>query len=297
MKILICSDGKPAADDATRIGGLLARASRAETTLLGIAEQPADEQPLRQALEAQAQLLRADNVSPQIVIRAGEPIAGILKETSTIKYDFVVIGSRRTRTSGLYWRTEKTYEVIKAIPLPVLVAMGECTRLQRFLVCTGGRDYIDDAVKLTGNLAAAVGGSVTLLHVMAEPPAIYADLVQLEEDLDRLLESGSELGRNLVRQKKQLEALGVAVNVRVRHGIVIEQVFAEAREGDHDLIVSGSSQARGALRHYIMGDLTRMILNHADCPVLVARTGATIGRGGLWGSIWRAFAKPSSTGA
>jgi nucleotide-binding universal stress UspA family protein len=88
------------------------------------------------------------------------------------------------------------------------------------------------------------------------------------------------------------------VNVRVRHGIVIEQVFAEAREGDHDLIVSGSSQARGALRHYIMGDLTRMILNHADCPVLVARTGATIGRGGLWGSIWRAFAsKPSSTGA
>ena len=67
MKILICSDGKPAADDATRIGGMLARAARAETTLLGIAEEPADEQPLREALEAQANLLRADNVSPQIV--------------------------------------------------------------------------------------------------------------------------------------------------------------------------------------------------------------------------------------
>src|SRR5205085_1846397 len=87
MKILICSDGKPAADDATRIGGMLARAARSETTLLGIAEEPADEQPLREALEAQANLLRADNVSPQIVIRAGDPIAGILKETSSIKYD------------------------------------------------------------------------------------------------------------------------------------------------------------------------------------------------------------------
>lgn len=280
MKILICSDGKPAADNATRVGGLFARAARADATLLGIAEKPADEQPLRQALDAQAELLRAESVTPKIVIRAGEPIAGILQETSAINYDLVVIGSRRTRTSGLHWRTEKTYEVIKAIPVPVLVGMGDCRRVQRFLVCTGGKEYINDAVRLTGNLAAAVGGTVTLLHVMAEPPAIYADLVQLEEDLDRLLDSGSELGRNLVSQKKALETMGVKVDVRVRHGIVIDEVFEEARQGDHDLIVSGSSQARGSLRHYIMGDLTRMIVNRADCPVLVARADAPRGGGG-----------------
>jgi nucleotide-binding universal stress UspA family protein len=291
MKILISSDGKPAADDATRIGGALARAARAEITLLGIAEQPEHEQPLREALEAQAQLLRAENVTPQIVVRSGDPIEGILKETESIQYDFVVIGSRRTRTSGLYWRTERTYEVIKAVPVPILVAIGECKRFQRFLVCTGGKEYIDDAVQLTGKVAAAVGGGVTLLHVMAEPPAIYADLVRLEEDLDRLLESGSELGLNLVRQKKELEKLGVNVTVRVRHGIVIEQVFAEAREGDHDLIVTGSSQARGTLRHYIMGDLTRMIVNRADCPVLVARSAAPT-RVGLWGRMRNVFATP-----
>ena len=291
MKILISSDGKPAADDATRIGGTLARAARAEITLLGIAEQPEHEQPLREALDAQAQLLRAENVTPQIVVRSGDPIEGILKETESIQYDFVVIGSRRTRTSGLYWRTEKTYEVIKAVPVPILVAIGDCKRFQRFLVCTGGKEYIDDAVQLTGKVAAAVGGAVMLLHVMAEPPAIYADLVRLEEDLDRLLESGSELGLNLVRQKQELEKLGVNVTVRVRHGIVIEQVFAEAHEGDHDLIVTGSSQARGTLRHYIMGDLTRMILNRADCPVLVARSAAH-GRVGLWGRMRNVFATP-----
>ena len=291
MKILISSDGKPAADDATRIGGTLARAARAEITLLGIAEQPEHEQPLREALDAQAQLLRAENVTPQIVVRSGDPIEGILKETESIQYDFVVIGSRRTRTSGLYWRTEKTYELIKAVPVPILVAIGDCKRFQRFLVCTGGKEYIDDAVQLTGKVAAAVGGAVMLLHVMAEPPAIYADLVRLEEDLDRLLESGSELGLNLVRQKQELEKLGVNVTVRVRHGIVIEQVFAEAHEGDHDLIVTGSSQARGTLRHYIMGDLTRMILNRADCPVLVARSAAH-GRVGLWGRMRNVFATP-----
>src|SRR5437016_1114708 len=295
MKILICSDGKPAADNATRIGGLLAGPSHAEATLLGIAEKPSDERPLRDALEAQAQSLRADRVAPEIVVRAGEPGRQILNQTSATNYDLVVIGARRTGRTGLYWRSKKTYEVIKAIPPPVLVAIGECNRLKRFLVCTGGKEFIEEAVQLTGKVAAAVGASVTLLHVMAEPPAIYADLVRLEEDVERLLESKSELGMNLCAQKADLEKLGVAAEVRIRHGIVIDQVFAEAREKSYDLIVTGSSQARGMLRHYIMGDLTRAILNHANCPVLVARAGKVAGPRGLWRSIKRAFAakKPS----
>src|SRR6266404_1540528 len=290
MKILICSDGKPAADSATRIGGLVAGPSHAETTLLGIAEKPSDERPLRDALEAQAQSLRADGVAPEIVVRAGEPVRQILNQTSTTTYDLVVIGSRHTGRTGLYWRSEKTYEVIKAIPPPVLVAIGECNRLKRFLVCTGGKEFIEEAVQLTGKVAAVVGASVTLLHVMAEPPAIYADLMRLEEDVNRLLESNSELGINLRTQKQDLEKLGVPTEVHVRHGIVVDQVFAEVRKSNYDLIVTGSSQARGMLRHYIMGDLTLRILNHANCPVLVARAGAVPGPRSLWRSIRRAFA-------
>ena len=285
MKILICSDGKPAADNATRIGGLLAGPSHAEATLLGIAEKPSDERPLRDALEAQAQSLRASGVAPEIVVRAGKPVPQILKQTSTTTYDLVVIGSRHTGRTGLYWRSEKTYEVIKAIPPPVLVAIGECNQLKRFLVCTGGREFIEEAVQLTGKVAAAVGASVTLLHVMAEPPAIYADLMQLEEDVNRLLESRSELGMNLRRQKEELERLGVPAEVRVRHGIVIDQVSAEVQQGGHDLIVAGSSRARGMLGHYIMGDLTRRILNQAECSVLVARSARRTGARGFLGSI------------
>ena len=290
MKILICSDGMPAADNATRLGALVAAPSRAQTTFLGIAEKPPDESALRRALETQAQSLREKGVVPEIVVLAGEPIRQILNQTSGTHYDLVIIGSRRTGSSGLYWRSQKTYEVIKSIAPPVLVAIGECEHLKRFLVCTGGKEFIEEGVQLTGKLAAAVGASVTLLHVMAEPPAIYVDLVRLEEDLDRLLESKSELGINLRTQKEDLEKMGVVAQVRVRHGMVVDQVFAEAREQSYDLIVTGSSPARGMLRHYIMGDLTRSILNHANCPVLVARAGAVPGPRSLWRSIRRAFA-------
>ena len=276
MRILICSDGTDPADNPTRLGGLIAGPCNSQTTLLGIAEDASDEQPLRRALESEAEMLKKQGVSPEIVVRSGEPIRQILAETTANEYDLAIIGARRKGNGGLYWRPEKTYEVIKAVPPPVLVAIGGCETVQRLLVCTGGKRYIDDAVQLAGEIAGCISGTITLLHVMAEPPAIYVDLVRLEEDVDRLLASGSELGRNLRGQKESLEKLGLRVEVRIRHGLALDQIFAEVREGEHDLIVTGTSQARGTFRHYIMGDLTRGILNRADCPVLVARAGKIV---------------------
>ena len=285
MKILVCSDGTSSAETAIHLGGLLGGALKAQIALLGIAETSSDEQPLRNALQKHAELLSACGISADIIVESGEPVRQIADQTSKTSYDLVIIGARWIGATGHYWRSEKTYEVIKTIQPPVLVAIGECKHLKRFLVCTGGKEFIEQAVQFTGKLARAVNASVTLLHVMAEPPALYADLVRLEENVDQLLASKSELGTNLRRQKRELERLGVSAEVRLRHGIVIDQVFEEVRAGDYDLIVTGTSQARGLLRHYIMGDLTRSILNHANCPVLVARAGPPkAGR-----TLWKAF--------
>jgi nucleotide-binding universal stress UspA family protein len=295
MKILICSDGMPAAESAARLGAAFAAPLKADVVLLGVAEKAEDEAPLQQALEKHADSLRAQNISPKIEMCNGDPVLKIAAETEKTKYDLVIVGARKTGATGLHWRSEKMYELIKSVTPPVLVAMGEWAQLKRFLVCSGGKEFIEAAVQLTGTLAAAVGASVTLLHVMAEPPAMYADLVRLEEDVDQLLGSKSELALNLSAQKADLEKLNVPADVRIRHGIVTDQVFAEVRERSYDLIVTGSSQARGMLRHYIMGDLTRTILNHANCPVLVARAGAAQGPRGFWRSIRRAFAKSPTT--
>ena len=293
MRLLICSDGTDPADKPTKLGGLIAGPCHFVTTLLGVAEKPEDEQPLRAALESEALLLKNFNVTPEIVVRAGDPIRQIYNQAAEGRYDIAIIGARRTGRGGLYCYSERTYEVIKAVPASVLIATGDFEQIKRILVCTGGRHYIEDAVQLTGEIAKCTGAAVTLLHVMAEPPAMYADLVRLEEDVERLLESDSELGLNLRGQKKSLEKMGVPAEVRVRHGIALDQIFTEVREGHHDMIVTGSSLARGPLRHYIMGDLTHSIVNRAACPVLVARTGkgATV-TPGFWNSLKRVFVAP-----
>ena len=295
MRFLICSDGTDPADNPTRLGAVFAGACKADVTLLAIAEEPGDDQPLRAAIESEAEMLRNARLAPELVIRHGEPIHQILEQTHSASYDLVVIGAPRKRTSGLYWRAERTYEAIKAIPVPVVVATGGRETIKRIIVCTGGKRYIEDAVQLTGRLAQAMNATVTLLHVMAEPPAIYAGMMRLEEDLDALLASGSELGRNLTSQKKALEQLGVTVQIRVRHGLVLDQIFAEVAAADVDLIVTGSSRAGGPLRHYIMGDVTREVVNRASVPVLVARPGASAGSAtSLWATIKRAFSSSSA---
>jgi nucleotide-binding universal stress UspA family protein len=290
MRILICSDGTDPANKPATLGGLVAGPCQAAVTLLGIAEKPADDSPLRQALESEVELLGRFGVSPEIVIRAGEPIRQILNQTGASQYDLVVIGARRKGSGGLYWYSERTYEVIQAVAPPVLVATGSCETLQRFLVCTGGKHYIDNAVELSGRIAACVKAETTLLHIVAEPPALYADLVRKEEDVEALLDSPSELGETLRAQKEMLQKLGVTAEVRIRHGIVLDELFDEVRAGDYDLIVTGSSPTRGTFQHYIMGDLTRHIVNRADCPVLVARAGKSDQIApGLWTSLKRIF--------
>jgi nucleotide-binding universal stress UspA family protein len=289
MKILLCSDGTASSDNAARVAAVMIGKCKAAITLFGIAEQPQDEQPLRAALEKEAEVLRAAGLNVTLVVRAGDPIRQIVDLTGAEKFDLTIIGTRGQGPSGLYLRSRRTYEAVKAVHSPVLVVIGDCEELKRFLVCTGGKRFIDDAVGLTGKLAACAGASVTLLHVMAEPPALYADLVELEEDVDQLIVSGSELGENLCLEKETLEKLGVPTEIRVRHGLVLEQIFKELREGDHDLIVTGSSQATGPFRHYIMGDLTRGILNRANCPVLVARSGKLIHERGFFPALRRLF--------
>jgi nucleotide-binding universal stress UspA family protein len=273
MKILICTDGSAQAENAVRFGGLIAEKAGAETTILGIAERPGEEDKMFDSLRRAQQMLKDQGVSAEVITKAGEPIEEIVKRAEDASYDLVVIGAARKGTRGPFLMSAKAYKIIKAVGPPVLVVIGNRGSLKKILICSGGEKYIDRAVEFSGALAKAAGASVTLFHVMAEPPAVYSDLIKMEEDVNLLLHSSSGLGQNLRREKESLEELGVSAEVRLRHGLVISEVFKEIRRNDYDLVVTGSSPAGGNLRSYIMGNITREIVNRAECPVLVVRGG------------------------
>jgi nucleotide-binding universal stress UspA family protein len=271
MKILICSDGHRQAENAIGFISSAVGSCKAEATLLGIIEHPSDQPVLQEALQQQAEILRNKNIHVDLVTCSGAPLAEIQRRAQAQDYDFVVIGAERKR-GGPIAMSAKAYQIIKEVAPPVLVVIGQRSDLRRILICSGGKSYIDEAVQLTGKIACKAHLSVTLLHVMARPPLVFTGLIAREENLEKLLQSGSSLGRNLRREKDALESFGLVAEIKLRRGLVVEEILSEISEGDYDLVVAGSTRREGALHTYIMGDITSEIVNRANRPVLIVRS-------------------------
>lgn len=58
-------------------------------------------------------------------------------------------------------------------------------------------------------------------------------------------------------------------SVRLRHGVVFDEVLAEARETKADLIVMASHHPE--FSDYLLGSNATTVVRHADCSVLVLR--------------------------
>jgi nucleotide-binding universal stress UspA family protein len=257
---------------------------QAQVTLLGIIERAGNTDPLLESLRRIQAGLIDKKVEAELLIKTGNPVVEIRKRTEETPYDVVVIGAVRKKIRGGFWMSSKTYKIIKEIRPPVLSVAGQIIALKRVLICSAGGRYIDAAVSLTGALARCTGASVTLLHVMPEPPAIYASLPRMEQTATALLNSQSELGLNLRREKEALETSGVPAEVRLRRGPVLEEILREIQAGNYDLVVTGSALS-GSLRSYVLGDISREIVNRVDRAVLVVRSDEALfaGRGRLRG--------------
>ncbi len=280
MKTLICTDGSDQAENAIRFGGLIASACEAETTLLGITEDKGDKDEIFDSLKRGQQALKDQKVKAEATSKVGEPLKEIVKRTEDADYDLVVIGATRKGARGPFLMSAKAYKIVKEVEAPVLVVLGKRKALKRILICSGDQKRFDKAVEFTARIAKAAGASVTLFHVLIEPPLLYADLIRMEEDVDLLLESNSTLARKLKDEKKILDKMAVDNQIRLSHGHIINKIIKEVRGEDYDLVVAGSSRHSGKLQSYFIGNITRQILNRADRPVLVVRTdeGLEIGR-------------------
>jgi nucleotide-binding universal stress UspA family protein len=274
MRILICSDGSAQADRAIRFSGMIAAKMQADVTILAIAETSVGDEAVLKSMKNSQQAIVQLGLRAEIVIKAGEPVAEIVKHTEQNNYDLVVIGAVRKGRRGPCLMSAKAYNIIEAILPPVLVVIGNPTQLKQILICSGGERYIHDAVSVAGQMAKATGAAITLFHVMAAPPPVYADLIDKEENVTGVINSDSDLGRNLRREREALEAISVPAQVRLGHGLVPDEIFKEIALAHYDMVVIGSSPVGGSLPSYIMGNVTREIVNQSRCPVLVVRSSA-----------------------
>ena len=279
LKVLVCSDGSERGEKVVRTAALITVPGAAVTTLLGIREGREEPDAFRDALLSQQRILEEGGATVELAIADGEPVAEIVRRTDETVYDLVVIGALRKGRRMTDPLTTRTYRIVKAIVPPVLIAIGDRPRLEEILLAIGGGHFPEvadgargSAVEITARVARATGARVTVFHVVAEPPAMHAGLRRRQSDTASILRSDPGLARMLGERRRRLEELGVESRLRVRHGFVADEILEERRSEGYDLVVVGSALAAGPIRSYLLGGVTREVLDRADCPVLVVRT-------------------------
>lgn len=90
----------------------------------------------------------------------------------------------------------------------------------------------------------------------------------LEASAEVLIARGTREGQHLAEMLERLQAEDVEARALVRHGLVVDEVIAEAREGDYEMIITGSHRTPGVPARMV-DDVAGRILLAAHRPVLV----------------------------
>lgn len=268
MRILIATGGAPHSDIAVRLGSLICQTMGGTPTLLTVIKHETER------AQAEAILLRARTLAPipeiQTRVRLGHPAEEIVREAAEGKFDLIIIGERTHHGLARRLLAPTAERVIAHMPCPVLIARGQPRPLRRALLCESGREP-----SLLRRLINRLSGllkymdELTVLHVMSQiaaAPGIpgWELRANAQELIQKHTPEGSLLEDNLARLKQ----LNVHWEAKVRHGLVVQEILAESRSGDYDLVVIGAHEGKGWER-YLLDDLAHEIIHHADRPLLV----------------------------
>jgi len=271
VRILMCSDGSVASEQAAQFAAYLLKAPGHRVTLFGVVENDREAGSIKHSLDLLFARLRPARSDVSIKMARGHAAEEILEEAESGDYDLVVVGDRGRRGLTRFLLGSTSSRVVQYAPCSVMVVKKSSRELRRILACTAGGEPGLRDVRLAARIAAVAESGMTVLHVMSQVAlSDDSDLYDLEASAEELIERGTREGRHLAAALDSMAHAGARGDVRVRHGLVMDEIDSEAREGGYDLVVVGAHFGRGVSR-LLLDDVTSHVLEALDTAVLVVR--------------------------
>lgn len=277
MKILVCTDGSIPAVRAAQEVSLLKFPEESQVVLFHVVETSpiSRSKPLEQVFtRAEAALA---NVFPYLQRRivSGNAAVQILKETRAGSYNLIVTGDTGTSWGLLHRRIGSTAsKILRQVNIPFLLVRRNPDVLKKVLLCTSGEDPAVETLQKGGALVSYSQAEVSVLHVMSQLALDSGTLVdELLDTAQSAMEKRTREGVHLEEAVRLLIKSGVKQPVLpiLRHGLVLEQVTAELREGKYNLLVIGSHHVvgRNRLLEAFLEDVASELVSEAPCSVLI----------------------------
>ncbi|MDD5153473.1 MAG: universal stress protein [Desulfovibrionales bacterium] len=266
-KILVATDGSRYSEKALDGAVNIARKCGSSLYVLNVVELNPEfmslapeavekmERDSRTLLEETKERVSQKGITCETVIHEGEqPYEFIVSEAKRKKADLIVIGTHgRTGLKKLLMGSVAA-RVIGHAPCPVMVIpLRGSVGLKNILVATDGSIYAEAAVKEAISIAAACDSKLSAVCVVkGQRPTKYTS--EAEKIVERVVKGAA---------KSNIQAEGI-----VREGEPYEVIADLAREKKVDIIIMGR-YGRTGLTKLLMGSVTKRVIGHASCAVLV----------------------------
>ncbi len=271
MRLLIATSGSPYS--AVRMGKEIARRADKTPAVLTVIKSEQERSQAEAILAGACELLKPQVPEAQTRIRVGHPAEEVICEAEEGNYDLITVGDRQhydriTR----FFLGSTAQRIVEYAPCPVIIAKGEIQPIRRILLCDSGADS-SLLLNRTAELVNLIGREVdiTVLHVMSQMsagPGVIGR--QLRASAAELVQKHTPEGELLAQDVEALAQLNVNPHPKVRHGLVVEEILAEAHSQDYDLLVIGAHRGEGWHR-VLLDDLARQIIQKVDRPIYVAK--------------------------
>ena len=136
---------------------------------------------------------------------------------------------------------------------------------QNIVLAYDGSEYSNKALQCAQSIAERFEATLWLVHIFPHT----SDLLGYE-NFEKLFAKRKSAGQAVLDTARQ--KLGITtfiVNEELREGPEAESILKVAESCKADLIVMGT-RGLGMLKSYLVGSVSRKVIHHAQCPVMVA---------------------------
>lgn len=275
FEFLIATNGFEGTWPSIEYGAWAASVIGAPVTLLGVVEHlpsaPIDDRfPLEDIFGRAVDLFREKGLSYSLVIQRGDA-EEVIPYKAREKRFITVVGPLGRPPLRRFLVGRSIHHLMAEIATPILYVPRARLPLEKMLICLGGLGYEVTAEHFAIQVGVLTQARTTLLHVIPPIDLDYPTARAVRQHWQDLIHTDTLPGRNLRQALEIAQAAGLTANVRVRQGNVVEEILAEVREGDYDLVCMGSPYSAHGLRHLYTPNVTGEVAERIHCPLLTAR--------------------------
>lgn len=273
--LLITTNGFEGTWPSIEYGTWLAATLEKNITLLGVTENlnPAaidDHHPLEDLFARAVELFRKNGVTYTLEIQNGNAEEIIPRKAK--QGDYIIVLGPLGRPQFRRMLTGRSIRhLMEEIEQPILYVPESKLPLKKILICMGGLGYEVTAEHIAMQMAMKSRAEITLLHIVPPFDLDYPTTRTVSKNWKNLAETDTPIGQSLRQALEIAKDDGLTANVKARQGNIVEEIMAEVKEGNYDLLCMGSIYSTNALRQLYTPNVTAEIAEGGLCPVLSAR--------------------------